>query len=384
MKLTNSVLFLSFLALVVVSSCSKDEDTNNNNPVPNPDKPALVVPAYYDSINYPTTTAFVQPIRTHLDAIVTEVKRGRTPGQKVSATAMKTSFAASLPSLESITIPAYAALLTKADGWLDKAEKASGNTYHPDSTSTMGGTFGGYLFDENGFEPEQMIEKGLFGAALSKSVFDLLNNPSLDQVDQAVHIIGATPHFKSSNAIKHGSAADKYLSTYVARRDKNDGNGLYSQMRFNFIKLKAAVKAGANYNKERDEAITAIRLILEQANFATVINYCHTSIANLSKTSITDAEKAATLHAIGECHGFALGWKGIAGKKITDAQIDEIMELLNAPVAGGGKPSLFITDRTPAQIGKLQQVIIKVQAIYGFTTAQIEDFKKNWVAEQSR
>ena len=380
MKLKNRLLYI-ILSIAILPACTKDVEVT---PTPAPPTSNLVIPLAYDSSNYPTAIAFVSSIRANLDALVTEVKKGRIIGQKLSATALKASFRNDALNIEGITTTYYVGQLTQANGWFDKAEKASGNVYRPDSASIVGGTYGGYLFDENGFEPEQMIEKGLFGAALSNKVIELItNSPTVDKVDQALHIIGGTPHFKSSNAAKHASAADKYLAVYIARRDKNDGAGFYSQMKFNFIKLKAAIKAGAGYNKERDEASAALRLILEQTNYATVINYCHTSIANLSKTNLTDAEKAATLHAIGECHGFALGWKNVTGKKITETQIDAIMELLNAPLTGIGKPSLFITDRAN-QIAKLQQIINKVKNIYGFTDTQVEDFKKNWVAEQNR
>jgi hypothetical protein len=73
----------------------------------------------------------------------------------------------------------------------------------------------------------------------------------------------------------------------------------------------------------------------------------------------------------------------LVNKNITDTQIDEILELLNAPVSGNGKPALFITDRVN-QIQKLQSIINKIQQIYGFTNVEIEDFKKNWIAEQNR
>ena len=37
-----------------------------------------------------------------------------------------------------------------------------------------------------------------------------------------------------------------------------------------------------------------------------------------------------------------------------------------------------------ASITKLQTVFAKIQAVYGFTAAEMEDFKKNWIAEQGR
>jgi hypothetical protein len=375
-------VFPYLLAAMVISftACENDDDKDNTN---NPTNNSLVVPTHYDSTNYSINVSGQTNIRTNIDAMVTEVKKGRVVGGNVSASTLNTQFTSGVPSITSITSAFYSPLLVGNNGWFQKAEDASGNIYHPDSSSTIGGAFGGYLFDEKGFEPEQMIEKGLFGAALANEAMKLItSNPTLENVDKALYLIGATPHFKSSsNTTLHGASADKYLAVYVARRDKNDGNGFYSQMKYNFIKLQAAIKGGSQYNADRDASIATLKLLFEQANFATVINYCHTSIANLSLTTLTDAQKAATLHAIAECHGFAYGWKTLNDKRISDTQIDEILALLNA--TGNAKPSDFITDRIN-QIAKLQTVITKIQGIYGFSNTQIEDFKKNWITEQNR
>ena len=369
-------LLLIIMAFAMVFTACKKEETNTG-------KSALTIPSAYDSTNFIANLGDLISFRNHFDAMVNEAKKGRVTGQNASATNMANSFKAGTISIESFTIPAFASLLLGENAWFKELEKASGTTYHVDSSSVQGGTFGGYLFDENGFEPEQIIEKGLFGAALVNHAHSLLKSPRLAEVDQALYVFGATPHFVNSSAAKHGAAADKYMAVYAARRDKNAGNGIYAQIRFNFIKLQAALKAGEAYQVEKNEAIAAIISNMEKANFATVINYCHTSIANLSHTTLTDAQKANTLHAIGECIGFTMGYKGLANKKITDAQIDEILVLLNAPATGGGKPALFITDRVN-QISKLQLIISNLQQIYSFTNAEIEDFKKNWVAEQNR
>lgn len=367
-------VILTAAVLVTFAACKKDETTpTNENPAP----------SSYDSSAFNTNREAYNSTTANFNSMVTELRKGRIEGGIVSETALNNAYTAGTPTLKSITTTFYDGVLIGNNGWFAKAANASGaGVYNPDSAGSKG-VLGGYLFDEDGFEPEQMIEKGMFGSTLVNEALKLLrNNPTLAQVDQALFLIGATPHFKSSsNTTKHGSAADRYFSTYIARRDKNDGNGFYTQFKNNFIKLQGAVKAGNNAS--RDEAVNAIADVLEKANAATIINYCHTSIANLSLTSLTDAQKGATLHAIAECHGFALGWKTLNGKKITDAQIDEIMNLLNAPVTGGGKPVVFLTDRVN-QIGKLQTVITNLQGIYGFTAAQVEDFKKNWINEQNR
>ncbi|MFN4082522.1 MAG: hypothetical protein ACK4K9_02720 [Bacteroidia bacterium] len=359
------------IILMAITACKKIEDKKDEDNQP------LV----YDSVNFNNNIQPFLELSQSFNAIVNEVKKGRTSAE-VSETALINAYITGTPTLQSITTSFYNNMLMGSSGWFSIAAKSSGSTFHPDTPGSKG-SFGGYMFDENGFEPEQMIEKGMFGSTLTNKALELLrNNPTLAQVDQALFLFGSNPSFKNSgNTTKHGSNADRYLANYIARRDRNNGNGYYSKFKKNFIKLQEAVKAGKT--SERDEAVAAIAEIAEKANAATIINYCYASISNLSQTNLTDAQKAATIHAIGECHGFTLGWKTVNGKKITDAQIDEIMNLLNAPVTGGGKPLLFITDRLN-QIVKLQMVISNLQNIYGFRNVDLEEFKNNWVAVQDR
>ena len=89
-------------------------------------------------------------------------------------------------------------------------------------------------------------------------------------------------------------------------------------------------------------------------------------------------DNGAGLHAVGESIGFLGGLKGITEKKITNAQIDDILSLLKS-----NKPAVFVTDaftNAPA----LLQVIARIKSIYGFTDPEIEDFKVNWVTTQNR
>lgn len=369
--LKKNSLLVAILVVVALGSCTEEKEKEQDL------TPSLTVPSFYDSTNYNTNVTSLAEVRTKFDALVNEIKKGRTTGTTVTESAISGFYS---PTISQYTTAHYNTALTSNNGWFKQLADASGNTFNPDSTTTQGGTYGGYLFNEDGFEPEQMIEKGLFGAALSNQAISLISgNTTLEKIDQAIYVFGSTPHFKSSNAAKHGTGADKYLAVYMARRDKNDGNGIYTAMMKNFIKLQAAVKGGASFNTQRDAAAAEIKLAFEKANFATVINYCQSSLAKLSATTVSDADKAGSLHAIGECLGFVQGWKTVQGKKITDAEIDEIYTLLN----GNSKPLNFITDRVN-EVNKLQLVINKIQTIYGFSAAEIEDFKKNWVAEQNR
>ena len=259
MILKNSIL-CAVLALVVVS-CTKESDEPET--VPTPTTPGLTIPSFYDSASYVSNSQLMVSVRTQMDALVTELKKGRTTANTLDATTLNSIYTTGDVTLQSIASSFYDAQLTGADGLFAAIAAASGNTYHPDSTTLNGGTFGGYLFDENGYEPEQLIEKGLFGAALVNKAAGLISGSSVSQqqIDQAVYIFGASPSFVNSGTTsKYGLSADKYLSNYTSRRDKNDGKGLYSQMKTNFIKLQVAVKAGGAYNQDKNNATAAINV----------------------------------------------------------------------------------------------------------------------------
>jgi hypothetical protein len=366
----------SFLALsisVTLWSCNKDE------------RPDLVIPDRYESPNFNANASVQLAVTNQLKSLTDEAKKARVNGTIITKATLDNLFTTGTTSLKSQCSVYYAGKLEGTGGYFDEIAKASGGTYTPSANiSGNGGTYGGYLFDENGLEIEQLIEKGQFGAVLYKHLSELLgSNITETSIDQAMAIIGLNPTFpNSSDATKHPQP-DKFLAVYAARRDKNDGNGFYSQLKRNFIKLKAAIQAGSEYNQERDEAVGEIKLLVEKINAATIINYCHSVIATMSNTNPTDAQKGSALHAYGECVGFIHGWRTLGNKKISDAQIDETLTLLNAPYNGVPTSYKFITNPVE-ELPKLTQVINKLRDIYGFTAQEIEDFKKNWVAEQNR
>lgn len=369
--------FAPFAALLLSSlflgSCGKD-------------KAPLVIPATYDASAYSTNTTTQYAVRNQLDALVNEAKKGRTAGVVVDAATLNQLYTAGTPSLKSLTTAYYDGRLSGAGGWLQALADASGGAYAPGTPAGQGGAYGGYLFDENGLEMEQMLDKGLYGAALYHHAVSLTQgNITPATVDQLVAIFGAHPDFPNTPTAGKATNPDKFMANYAARRDKNDGLGLYSQAKNALIKLQAAVKAGADYHQERDEALAAFRQTWEKVNFATVINYCHSVISRMSATNPSDADKAAALHAYGECVGFIHGWRTLpqAYRLITDAEIDALLVLLNAPWDGTPTSYTFATDPVN-QLSKLTQVIQQLKTKYGFSDQEVEDFKQNWVAVQGR
>jgi hypothetical protein len=372
-------LIYSILALTLtISACKKDDDGNNKTTLP-----PLIVPSTYDSSSYTANTVNEKALLTEFKALVDEVKRSRS----ISNTVEFSTLIGLYSNLQLKTTSYYGALITSTgNGYLKQVAEASGKPYRPDSASTSGGVYGGYLFNADGLEPEQMIDKGLFGALHYNRACEILNGTlTAASVDQVLCLFGSNPSFPNSNdAAKHGHP-DAYTAGYVARRDKNDGKGLYTAIKTNLITLQAAVKAGPLYSANQQQAIKELKLNWEKGNAATVINYLHSVISTLSGTNLTDAQKAGALHSYSEAVGFIHGWRtlGAQNKKMTDAQIDNLLTLLNAPATGTVNSKLFITD-TFNQLPKLTQVINELKSIYNFTDAEVEDFKNNWVSIQGR
>ena len=154
---------LPFLLIVALfTACDKN------------DKQALDIPAAYDGSSYLANTAAQAALRTQLEALVTEVKKGRTTGNVLDYATLSGLYNAGNPSLKNISTTYYANRLDGAGNWLDEMANASGTEYTPGAPTGQGGVFGGYLFDENGLEMEQMTEKGLFGAALYNHALSLI------------------------------------------------------------------------------------------------------------------------------------------------------------------------------------------------------------------
>jgi hypothetical protein len=350
------------------------------------EKAPLTIPDRYDAAAFVANTTVQRAVGTQLEALVNETKKGRVAGAVLKYETLTNLYNAGSPSLKAITTTYYAGRLDGAGNWLDEMAKASGLGYTPGNPVGQGGVFGGYLFDENGLEMEQMLEKGLFGAALYHHATKLMEAPVTPATaDQLLAIFGAHPDFPNTPTVGKTPNPDKFMANYAARRDKNDGRGMYSQFKTAFIKLQAAAKAGNDYQAEQQEALAEIRLLWEKVNAATVINYCHAVISRMSATNPTIADQAAALHAYGECVGFTHGWRTLPQqfKKITDAQIDEVLTKLNAPYNVTPQSYKFITEPV-TQLPKLTQIIQQLKGIYGFTDAEIEDFKENWVSKQGR
>ena len=366
-----SPYFLLVLTALLFQSCEKE-------PAP------LVIPAAYDGANFTANTTVETSLKTSFNNFSSEMKKGSVKGVVLDAATLNNLYTSGNPSLSAKTTAYYKSNIEGAGGWLEELVKSSGTDYVPGAPTGQGGVYVNRLLDENGLEILQVIEKGMYAATLYNHAVQLMEG-QLDAaaVDQMLSTFGAHPDF--SNTDNGVSNPDRLMALYAARRDKNDGQGLYSQIKNAFIKLQAAVKAGSDYEDEQTEALEELAIAWEKINFATVINYCHAATSKLSATNPDDAAKAGALHDYSEAVGFIHGWKGIDTdhRIISDAQTDELLTLLHAPAGAAPTSYKFITDPVN-EVPKFTQAIQKLQQIYGFTDQQIADFRENWVSKQGR
>jgi len=349
------VLLLS--ASFIFQACTKDEDTN----------PTLQLPSSYTSDNFSANVAAENTVKTELISMTSAINDAES-----NAGTTTTVGAIAYPSnLKAVTLPSYA---TKVETWLVEIVKAanSSTTFQNPGNGTPtgdGGKLGSRLLDENGLELEQMVQKGSFGAALYNHALTVIKGElTAASTDKLIEILGTDVTFEeAANA-----------AVYARRRSNNtDKTGLLYDMRDNLIKAKAAIEGGSAFNTERDEALAAFKLNWEKTNFATVIYYCNNAKTQLQAAAVSgsDADRGNALHAYAEGVAFAAGWLGLADKKITDAQIEEILTNLLAPSTGTPTSYKFLNDAS--LLSNLDATVTLIKGIYGFTDAEVTSFYTN-------
>ncbi len=374
MKSIQKIQFAIFcLVLIALASCKKKED----------EKPTLTLPGTYNYAGFEANTTDNRRVAKDLVNMTNYIKKGRVNTFSLEVDTLNKYFTNSgtEPSLSGLCTPYYRNLIQT---YFQEIVAASGNTWAPNATNETGGVFGtgssAYLFDENGVEMEQLIEKGLFGAVNFKNVVDGFLNHGLHNsdktqaeaaIDKAFVHFGAATNFPNGKPVT-GETNDIFHAQYAARRNNL---GYYDLLKTNFLTARSAVSGGSSFASSKDEAAMKIKDAWEKTIAATAINYIHATSDRFSKTNPDDNELAAGLHAWGECIGFLHGLKTVTNKKMTDAQIDVMLEKLNFPVNETPNPVGLIGN--PSEIQEMRSTFSTFKAIYGFSDADIEAMKIN-------
>ncbi len=378
--LTWATLALAFS--FTFTSCEKDEEA-----IPLPDVPTLTIPGIYELAGYTNNTTTEYNIRSQMSALSTYMKTAEVLGVEITLEELNNKFSiVGNPSLADITDDYYKNLIESS--LFPELASSSGNAFDPmnGATATEGGVYGARLFNRRAKETLQEIEKGLFEAAFY-NYFITLTQGTIDvaAVDRMVAIYGAHPNFPNTNTAANTSTPDQFIALYAARRDKNDGSGLYTRIRDQFIRLRAAVAAGSAFNEDRDAAIANLKVLIEKAIMATAANYGITARIKLSSTSPAADVISGGLHDLGEAVGFIHGFKSVPQQHriITDAQIDELLELLLAPAGTEGEQYRFVTEPF-VTLPNIETYLDKIQNIYGFSDPEMADFEFNWIQRNGR
>lgn len=375
----------SLLLLVVLFfSCKKETTTE---PTPSTDS-SLKIPDNYVSDRYDQHVVAEKSVLDQMLAFNVFMKKGVIRTNILTTDSLNWYFAsAGTPSIKSFTAPYYQNKIEDPNGYFAVLAASTGKSWdYTTAPNATGGVIHNRLVDRYGVETLEVIDKGLYASALYNRIIELLSQDLNDSIiDKMVAIYGASPAFPNTTTAANTPTPDAFIANYTARRDKNDGNGLYTKIKKSFLKLQASVRGGAQYNADKTQAIADLKLNIEKALIATAANYCHGAISKLSATSQDTTTIAGALHDLGEAIGFIHGFKGVdpAHRRISDAQVDQLLNYMHFPPDGTPAAYLFVSQGA-TNLPRLIDALNLIQTIYGFSTTEMEEFKQNWITVQGR
>lgn len=334
MKAIKIPLVLSATIIMLLGSCKKEE-----TPQPDPPTPGYTIPTTYNfsNVSYKGQTQRL----SMLDELSTYMKTANTPNTILDAQKMKDMYANVNNQFADTTLNTSGKQLKNKTFSLDQALF---ETYFDSlaiiSQSTSPGSNGvagvvvstadpskKYLFDKNGIAYYQIIEKELMGAVFyyQAAAVYLENIFTVDNAnvvtgegtamehnwDEAFGYLGVSVDFPTN------TTGIKYWGKYSNSR--NALLGTNATIMNAFLKGRAGI-SNKDYNA-RDEARTVIRDTWEKICAATAISYINTAKTNFTN----DAERNKVLS---ECIGFVKSLKYSPTKKITDAQITQVLNYI--------------------------------------------------------
>jgi hypothetical protein len=273
-----------------------------------------------------------------LDEISTYMRTGNTMGTALDAQKLKNMYANTGNPFSDSTLNSSGKQLKNKtytldqslfDSYFDSLATASQSTVA--GSNGVAGVVAGsgdpskkYLFDKNGIEYNQLITKGLMGAVFyyQATSYYLENIATADNAtivsgqgtnmehnwDEAFGYLGVPIDFPTN------ITGIKYWGSYSNQR--NTILSCNTTLANAFLKGRAAI-SNKDYTT-RDQARTTIRTTWEKICVASAIHYI-----NAAKTHLTD--DALRNHELSECLGFVQSLKYNLTRKISDAQIAQVL-----------------------------------------------------------
>jgi hypothetical protein len=271
------------------------------------------------------------------------------------------------------------------DGQFDNLVAASSQQYDPATAPNgVGGHLDNRVLDATGLEPEQLVEKGYYCAGLmdeAKRIASSELNSAAD-VDRLGALFGAWTNFANSDNAAEG--ADRFSAKYIARRTPSAG-GLYLDAKDALITMRATFEQEVDFSTELAAAKTKFFESWEKGMAASAINYIYAAVDDMSATGAGDEEIASGLHAVSEGIGFVWGVY-VARSDYRIATNDQLKSALAAMYfnADTFESTLYMSHQSASGTTALLNAVTELADIYGFTSADLESFKLNYVSEEGR
>ena len=190
-----------------------------------------------------------------------------------------------------------------------------------------------YLFNANGYEPVQIVEKGLMGAVFMYQATSGYFSDAKMNVDNTVAVDAANGKFYTTMEHHFDEAfgyfgvstnfptdvPSNFWGKYCDKRDAELNSN--SVMMNNFLKGRAAI-VNDDMTK-RNAAIQAIRVMWETISAKQAVAYLNAAVGQLG----TDQTKA--LHSLSEAYGFALNlrYAPLETRKMSQSEHADLMAL---------------------------------------------------------
>ncbi|MCU0696691.1 MAG: DUF4856 domain-containing protein, partial [Myxococcaceae bacterium] len=288
-------------------------------------------------------------------------------GVTVTRTQLDELNTAGTPSLASLTAAAFQPVVSDT---FTAFLASQGRVWTPMDPPMGGGIYGTgtnqWIFSERGVDLRQVIDKGLYGALFyAEAVKRMPTATTPESIDQLLALYGATPNFPQNDTTAPGR--DELMAKYAKRRTPQGQAGQYTTLRDAFVRARAAA-GSAECSAERTAALETIKTEWEKVLAATVVYYVNSAATKLQDPMADVTKKASAMHDLGEGASFFLGLKAVpqASRRITDAQIDQVVTAMKIPSLSGATAFQLLT-MVPPDVDGILAANMQLQTIYGFT-----------------